>query len=160
LLTAQSRSDAPNLLHAIHGTPYQRCSRAFALVKARSRLSAWNRCCPFVSPASCPGHAPSPIGAAAECTRSCDRARNECVQDQFGARVLSDRRTWPSWRTRSPAGLWLATYGALRVHADLRMSLHTGHACQYTSIAFGKRRTDGALVASVGTGDALDKRRR
>jgi hypothetical protein len=34
------------------------CSRAVALVMAGSRLSAWDRCCPLVSPGSCPRHAP------------------------------------------------------------------------------------------------------
>ena len=37
------------------------CSRALALVMARSRLSAWDRCCPLVSPGSCPNHAPGAV---------------------------------------------------------------------------------------------------
>jgi hypothetical protein len=48
-------------LHAIHGSRRERCSRALALVMARSRLSAWDRCCPLVSPGSCPNHAPGAV---------------------------------------------------------------------------------------------------
>src|SRR5215217_1492042 len=40
----------------------ERCfSRALALVMARSRLSAWDRCCPLVSPGSCPNDAPGAV---------------------------------------------------------------------------------------------------
>src|SRR5829696_4237897 len=42
----------------LHG---RRCSRALALLKARSRLPAWDRSCPLVSPGSCPNHAPGAV---------------------------------------------------------------------------------------------------
>jgi len=38
------------------------CSRALALVKPRSALTARYRCCPLMSPASCPKHAPAASG--------------------------------------------------------------------------------------------------
>ena len=38
------------------------CSRALALVMVRSRLTARYRCCPLLSPASCPKYAPGPSG--------------------------------------------------------------------------------------------------
>jgi hypothetical protein len=38
------------------------CSRALALVNARSRLTARYRCCPLLSPALCPKHAPGASG--------------------------------------------------------------------------------------------------
>jgi hypothetical protein len=36
----------------------RRCSEPLPLVKARAQLSAGHRCCPLLSPASCPRHAP------------------------------------------------------------------------------------------------------
>jgi hypothetical protein len=38
------------------------CSRALALVIVRSRLTARYRCCPSLSPPSCPKYAPGPSG--------------------------------------------------------------------------------------------------